>query len=99
MRSLHPIFLDFKTKQLMQKRIEDAIGYYTEGYELKAIEVLEGVMEEKPKFASAYQHASFIWNQLNQPDKAVAVLQEAVHNGIDTAETHGELGSSLIDTG
>ena len=83
----------------LQKRIEDAIGYYTEGYELKAIEVLEGVMEEKPKFASAYQHASFIWNHLNQPDKAVAVLQQAVHNGIDTAETHGELGSSLIDTG
>jgi tetratricopeptide (TPR) repeat protein len=83
----------------LQKRIEDAIGYYTEGYELKAIEVLEAIMEEKPKFASAYQHASFIWNHLNQPDKAVAVLQQAIHNGIDTAETHGELGSSLIGTG
>lgn len=81
----------------LQKRIEDAIGYYTEGYELKAIEVLEALMEEKPKFASSYQYASFIWNRLGQPDKAVEVLRTAIHNGIDSAETHGELGSSLID--
>ncbi len=83
----------------LQKRIEDAISYYTEGFELKALEVLEGVMEEKPKFAAAYQYAAFIWNHLSQPDKAVAVLQQAIHNGIDTAETHAELGSSLIETG
>jgi arylsulfatase A-like enzyme/Tfp pilus assembly protein PilF len=88
---------DPKNLIALQKRIEDAIGYYSEGYELKAIEVLEALMEEKPKFASAYHYASFIWNRLGQPDKAVEVLQNAIQNGIDSAETHGELGSSLID--
>jgi arylsulfatase A-like enzyme/Tfp pilus assembly protein PilF len=83
----------------LQRRIEDAIGYYAEGYELKAIEVLEALMEEKPKFGSSYQYASFIWNRLGQPDKAVEVLRNAIHNGIDSAETHGQLGSSLIDSG
>ena len=83
----------------LQKKVEDAIGYYSEGYELKALEILEGILKENPKFATAYQYSSFIWNRLGQPDKAVDVLQEAIHNGIDSAETHAELGSSLIDSG
>jgi arylsulfatase A-like enzyme/Tfp pilus assembly protein PilF len=80
-------------------RVDNALGFFNRGYELKALEILEKVIEEKPNFSTAYMHASFIYSSEGLPEKAVETLKKALQNGIVNSEVQGKLGIYLFEAG
>jgi arylsulfatase A-like enzyme/Tfp pilus assembly protein PilF len=78
-------------------RVDSALSFYKKGYDLKALEILENVIEEKPDYSIAYMHASFIRGAGGFPDKAVEILKKAIQNGILNAEVQGKLGIYLYE--
>jgi tetratricopeptide (TPR) repeat protein len=78
-------------------RVDAALSFYKQGYDLKALELLENVIEEKPDYSIAYMHASFIRSAGGFPDKAVEILKKAIQNGIVNADVQGKLGIYLYE--
>ncbi|HSE41262.1 MAG TPA: sulfatase-like hydrolase/transferase, partial [Acidobacteriota bacterium] len=78
-------------------RVDSAIGFYKRGYDLKALEILERIMDEKPDYSVAYMHASFIRSAGGFPDKAIEILKNAIKNGIVNSEIQGKLGIYLYE--
>ena len=88
---------DPKNLITFHNRIDSALSFYKRGYDLKALEILEKVIEEKPDYSTAYMHASFIRSAGGFPDKAIEILKKAIQNGIVNAEVQGKLGIYLYE--
>lgn len=80
-------------------RVEQALSWFNKGYDLKALEILEKLIEEKPGYSVAYLHAAFIYSSGGFPDKAVDTLTLAIKNGITGADVFGKLGVYLYESG
>lgn len=80
-------------------RVDVALTFYNRGYDLKALEILEKLIDEKPDYSIAYLHASFIRSSEGLPDKAIEILKKAIQNGIINADIQGKLGVYLYEAG
>lgn len=83
----------------LHNRIDLALAYFKKGYELKALEILEKVIEEKPDYTMAYMHSSFIQARGGFPDKAAETLKEALKKGVSGLNVYGKLGLYLYESG
>lgn len=81
----------------LHNRVDAALSFYKKGYDLKALDILEKIIDEKPDYSIAYMHASFIRSAGGLPDKAVEILKKAIQNGIINAEIQGKLGVYLYE--
>jgi arylsulfatase A-like enzyme/Tfp pilus assembly protein PilF len=88
---------DPKNLITFHNRIDSALSFYKRGYDLKALEILEKIIEEKPDYSIAYMHASFIRSSGGFPDKAIEILKKAIQNGIINADVQGKLGIYLYE--
>ena len=80
-------------------RIEQALSWFNRGYDLKALEILEKIIDEKPNYSIAYMHAAFIYSAGGFPEKAVDTIKLAIKNGLANAEVMGKLGIYLYEQG
>lgn len=80
-------------------RVDTALGLYNRGNDLKALEVLEKIIMERPDYSVAYFHASFIQSELGHPDKAAQLMRKALQNGITAPDAFGKLGFYLYESG
>jgi Tfp pilus assembly protein PilF len=80
-------------------RVDAALLFYNRGYDLKALEILEKIMDEKPDYSIAYLHASYIRSSEGLPEKAIEILKKALQNGIINADIQGKLGIYLYEAG
>lgn len=78
-------------------RVDSALSFYRRGYDLKALEILEKIIDEKPDYSIAYMHASFIRGASGLPDKSIEILKKAIQNGIINADLQGKLGIYLYE--
>ena len=88
---------DPKNLITFHNRTDSALSFYKRGYDLKALEILEKIIEEKPDYSIAYMHASFIRSSGGFPDKAIEILKKAIQNGILNADVQGKLGIYLYE--
>ncbi len=80
-------------------RTDAALGFMNRGYDLKALEILEKVIEERPDYSVAYEHASFIRSSLGFPDISVELLKKAIQNGVTGPSILSKLGLYLYEAG
>ena len=80
-------------------RIEQALSWFNKGYDLKALEILQKIIEEKPDYSIAYMHAAFIYSTGGFPDKAADTMKLAIKNGLNDAEVMGKLGVYEFEQG
>lgn len=88
---------DPKKLIIYHNRVNSALSFYNKGYDLKALEILEKVIAEKPDYSTAYLHAAYIQDEGGSPEKAVEVIQQLVKRGNGTPETLGKLGFYLYE--
>lgn len=80
-------------------RVDVALNWYSKGYDLKALEILEKIIDEKPDYSVAYMHAAFIYSTGGFPEKAVDTMKLAIKAGMTDAEVMGKLGVYLFESG
>ena len=90
---------DPKKLVVFHNRVDQALGFYNRGNDLKALEILEKVISEKPDYSTAYFHVSFIQSELGFPDKAVGTMQSLLRRGNNTPDVLGKIGLYLYQSG
>ena len=88
---------DPKNLIVFHNKVDAALGFLNRGLDLKALDILERVIEERPDYSVAYEHASFIQSSLGFPDQSVKLLQKAIQNGISGKEILSKLGLYLYE--
>ena len=88
---------DPKNLIVYHNKVDAALGFMNRGLDLKALEILERVIAERPDYSIAYEHASFIQSSLGFPDRSVDLLKKAVQNGISGNEILSKLGLYLYE--
>jgi arylsulfatase A-like enzyme/Tfp pilus assembly protein PilF len=77
--------------------VDTALGFYRRGYDLKALEILGKVIEERPDYSVAYLHAGFVYSEQGFPEKGAEILKQAIQNGVLGPEILGKLGLYLFE--
>ena len=90
---------DPKNLIVYHNKVDNALTLFNKGYDLKALDVLEKIMEERPDYSVAYEHASFIRSSLGFPDQSVELLKRAINNGITNDVILSKLGLYLYESG
>jgi len=80
-------------------RVDAALGFYNRGNDAKAMEILKQIIAERPDYSIAYMHASFIESEQGEPEKAAAILRDAIHHGIMGSDVDGKMGLYLYQSG
>lgn len=88
---------DPKNMIRIHNRVDEALGFYQKGYDLKALDILDQIMKEKPDYSIAYLHASFIQSENGFPGKAVELLKKAMENGATGRDIRAKLGLYLYE--
>jgi arylsulfatase A-like enzyme/Tfp pilus assembly protein PilF len=78
-------------------KVDAAVAFLNKGYDLKALELLEEIISERPDYSLAYEHASFIRSSLGFPEQAVDLLKKAIENGVSNDSILGKLGLYLYE--
>jgi Tfp pilus assembly protein PilF len=89
---------DPKNLIVFHNKVDAALGFLNRGLDLKALDILERVIEERPDYSVAYEHASFIQSSLGFPDQSVKLLKKAIQNGISGKEILSKLGLYLYES-
>jgi len=90
---------DPKSLIVFHNRVDSALSFFNKGYDLKALDILEKIISERPDYSVAYEHASYIRSSLGFPDQAVALLRKAIQNGVSNETILGKLGLYLYEAG
>ncbi len=80
-------------------RVDSALSYFNKGYDLKALDILEKIISERPNYSVAYEHAGFIRSSLGFPDQAAELLKKAISNGVTNNGILSKLGLYLYEAG
>jgi arylsulfatase A-like enzyme/Tfp pilus assembly protein PilF len=80
----------------IQNRMDEAVVFFHQGLDLKAMEVLDKIIAENPKHMDAYLYLAFIRSAQGFPDKSVELLQKAKRNGLASSQLEGRLGLYLF---
>jgi arylsulfatase A-like enzyme/Tfp pilus assembly protein PilF len=89
---------DPKNLIVFHNKVDAALGFMNRGLDLKALEILENVIAERPDYSVAYEHASFIQSTLGFPDQSVQLLKKAIQNGVSGKEILSKLGLYLYES-
>jgi Tfp pilus assembly protein PilF len=81
----------------IHNRVDAAMGFYNRGNQVMALEIFEKIIKERPDYSVAYLHASFIQNELGNPEQAVQTLRKAVSGGVLGVDITGSLGLYLFE--
>ena len=89
---------DPKNLITFHNRVDSALGFFNKGYDLKALEVLEQIIVDRPDYSVAYEHASFIRSSLGFPEQSVELLKKAISNGVTNEVILSKLGLYLYES-
>ena len=90
---------DPKNLIAVHNKVDAALGFLNRGLDLKALDILEQVIAERPDYSVAYEHASFIQSSLGFPDQSVNLLKKAIQNGVSGDEILSKMGLYLYEAG
>jgi len=90
---------DPKNLIVFHNRVDTALSFFNKGYDLKALDILEKIIAERPDYSVAYEHASYIRSSLGFPDQAAVLLRKAIENGVSNEVILGKLGLYLYESG
>lgn len=90
---------DPKNLIVFHNKVDAALGFLNRGLDLKALDILQNVIQERPDYSVAYEHASFIQSSLGFPDQSVNLLRKAIQNGVSGKEILSKLGLYLYEAG
>jgi arylsulfatase A-like enzyme/Tfp pilus assembly protein PilF len=90
---------DPKNLIVFHNKVDNALTFFNKGYDLKALDLLEQIIAERPDYSVAYEHASFIRSSLGFPDQAIDLLKKAISMGVSSDEILSKLGLYLYEAG
>src|SRR5262249_51949318 len=76
-----------------------AMGYREKGQNGEALDLLQKVMNEQPKYSLPYLYSAEIYYEQHHPEEAVNILQQAVQKGVVGIDIRGKLALYLFQTG
>jgi len=88
---------DPKNLITFHNRIDAAMSFFNKGYDLKALEILEKIISDRPDYSVAYELASYIQSSLGFPEQSVELLNKAVKNGVPGESIVGKMGLYLYE--
>ncbi|MCI0604656.1 sulfatase-like hydrolase/transferase, partial [bacterium] len=89
---------DPKNLITFHNRVDSALSYFNKGYDLKALEILDKIIEDRPDYSVAYEHAGFIRSSLGFPEQSVELLKKAISNGVTNEIILSKLGLYLYES-
>ena len=72
-----------------------AMAHFQQGDQLKAIQLLQSVIQSQPTFILAYKNLAMIHESAKEPEKAIAVLESGLKQSPDAIVLLSKLGTLL----
>jgi Tfp pilus assembly protein PilF len=90
---------DPKNLIAVHNRLDQAMTYYTNRDDSKALAILQRIVQERPDYSIAYLHMSYIQNERGFPGQAVETLRSGIRNGVSGPDIEAKLGLYLYEAG
>jgi arylsulfatase A-like enzyme/tetratricopeptide (TPR) repeat protein len=83
----------------MDQAIHRAVDLYETGHQQDGIAILLDLIKQRPDSAEGYEQVGSMYWETGQPDKAIAILETALKNGITGHKVPGRLATYLTKAG